>query len=161
MIPKTKAELLGAMELEHRLLWEAVARVDARRRELPGACGAWSVKDVLAHLVAWKRMLLGWYGAGRRGEAVRTPAEDLNWRETPELNRRIYEAWRERSWEDVVVAFDEAWRELLALAREMPEEELFRKGLYGWMRGWPMGRWIAANTSSHYRWARVRVRRMG
>ena len=24
---------------------------------------------------------------------------------------------------------------------------------------WPLARWIAANTSSHYRWARTRIRR--
>lgn len=94
-------------------------------------------------------------------ETVRTPAEDLNRRQTPELNRRIYEAWRGRSWVEVEAAFGQAWEEIRALARELPEEELFRRGLYPWMRTWPLGRWIAANTSSHYRWARARVRRMG
>lgn len=30
---------------------------------MPGVVGDWPVKDVLAHLVAWEQMCLGWYEA--------------------------------------------------------------------------------------------------
>lgn len=160
MIPRTKAELLQAMEMEHGRLLAAIEAVPVEHRETAGVGHAWSVKDVLAHLVAWKRMFLGWYAAGRRGENPRTPAEDLNWRQTPALNQRIYEEWRGKSWTFVEKEFNASWAEMMALAQSLPEEELFRKGLYPWMRVWPLGRWIAANTSSHYRWARGRVVKM-
>lgn len=32
------------------------------------SAGAWSVHDILAHLLAWQRLLLDWYQAGRRGD---------------------------------------------------------------------------------------------
>ena len=113
------------METEHRRLLAAIAAVPVEHREIAGVGHAWSVKDVLAHLVAWKRMYLGWYAAGRRG----------------------------RSWTIVEKEFNASWAEMLKLARTLPKQELFRKGLYPWLRVWPLGRWIAANTSSHYRWA--------
>jgi hypothetical protein len=48
---------------------------------------------------------------------------------------------------------------MLELTRSISQEKLFRKQLYPWLRVWPLARWIAAQTSSHYRWARTRIRR--
>jgi hypothetical protein len=44
--------LLDAARKEFTRLWAAVDLVPADRREASGACGAWSVKDLLAHLHA-------------------------------------------------------------------------------------------------------------
>jgi len=110
-IAKTKKELLEAIETEYRLLRKCIESLDVRERELPGVCHEWSAKDVMAHLVEWKKMFLGWYAR------------------------------------------------MLELTRSISQEKLFCKQLYPWLRVWPLARWIAAQTSSHYRWARTRIRR--
>ncbi|MBL8176196.1 MAG: ClbS/DfsB family four-helix bundle protein [Bryobacterales bacterium] len=158
-IARTKAELIQAMEAEHKCLTDALAALTGADFQRPGACHHWSCKDILAHLTAWKQMFLAWYAAGLRGENPRTPAADLNWTQTPALNARIYEQWKDVPLDAVRREFDDAYAQLLALARQLPESHLFRKQLYPWMRTWPLARWIAANTSSHYRWARVRIKR--
>lgn len=158
-IPKTKDELLQVMDQEYRLLLQAVRAVDPARRELPGACHHWSVKDVLAHLVEWKTMFLRWHAAGTKGENPRTPAEDLTWRQTPELNRRIYAQWRDAPWDKVIGELERTNAAVRKIALATSEADLFRKHLQPWMRVWPLARWIAANTSSHYRWARTHLRR--
>jgi hypothetical protein len=113
----------------------------------------------MAHLVEWKKMFLGWYAEGLRGGNPRTPAEDLKWTQTPALNDRIYRKWKDESFAVILAEFESAYAEMLELTRSISEEKLFRKGLYPWLRVWPLARWIAAQTSSHYRWARTRIRR--
>jgi hypothetical protein len=158
-IAKTKKELLDAIETEYRLLKKCIEGLDAQEREQPGVCHEWSAKDVMAHLVEWKKMFLGWYEEGLRGGNPRTPAEDLKWTETPALNDRIYRKWKDVSYEAILAEFESTYAQMLELTRAIPEEKLFRKQLYPWLRVWPLARWIAAQTSSHYRWARTRIRR--
>lgn len=158
-IAKTKKELLEAIETEYRLLKKCIEGLGAQERELPGVCHEWSAKDVMAHLVEWKKMFLGWYEEGLHGGNPRTPAEDLKWTQTPALNDRIYRKWKDVSFEVILSEFESEYAKMLELTRSIPEKRLFRKQLYPWLRVWPLSRWIAAQTSSHYRWARTRIRR--
>lgn len=158
-IAKTKKELLDSIEAEYRLLKHCLADLSPDELERPGVCRTWSVKDVIAHLVEWKKMFLRWYAAGLRGENPRTPADDLNWNQTPLLNERIYRKWKDERLEVVMAEFESTYAKMLELARSLPEDQLFQKQLYPWLRVWPLARWIAAQTSSHYRWARTRIRR--
>lgn len=158
-IAKTKKELLDAMETEYRLLKACIEGLGAEERELPGVCHEWSAKDVIAHLVEWKKMFLGWYEEGLLGGNPKTPSEDLKWNQTPALNDRIYRKWKHERYEVILAEFESTYLRMLHLARTIPEEELFRKKLYPWLRVWPLSRWIAAQTSSHYRWARMRITR--
>jgi hypothetical protein len=158
-IAKTKKELLEAIETEYRLLKKCIESLDASELELPGVCHEWSAKNVMAHLVEWKKMFLGWYEEGLRGGNPRTPAEDLKWTETPALNDRIYRKWEDVSYEVILAEFEATYAQMLELTRSIPQEKLFRKQLYPWLRVWPLARWIAAQTSSHYRWATTRIRK--
>ena len=158
-IAKTKAELLAAMEDEYQRLRACLDALDESTREEPGVCGKWSAKDVVAHLVGWKQMFLGWYADGLRGGNPTTPAEDLKWNQLPQLNDRIYRRWKDESFRNVMRQFHATYAKMLELAQSTSEKDLFRKNLYPWMRVWPLARWIAANTSSHYRWGRTRIRR--
>ena len=158
-IAKTKQELLESMEAEYRLLKRCIEGLDADELALPGVCHEWSAKDVISHLVEWKKMFIGWYEEGLRGANPPTPTGDLNWNQLPTLNERIYRKWKAESAEGVLAEFESAYKKITGIARSIPEDELFRKGLYPWMRVWPLARWIAANTSSHYRWARTWIRR--
>ena len=65
--PTSRSELLERMAVEYERLHLEVAALDPGRRERPGACDDWSVKDLLAHLDAWHEMFLGWESEGRAG----------------------------------------------------------------------------------------------
>jgi hypothetical protein len=158
-IAKTKKELLDAMETEYHLLKKCISTLEVDELELPGVCHQWSAKDVLAHLVEWKKMFLGWYEEGLRGGSPHTPAEDLKWTQTPLLNERIYRKWKDEKYEVILAEFESTYMQMLELTRSIPQTKLFKKQLYPWLRVWPLSRWIAAQTSSHYRWARTRIRK--
>jgi hypothetical protein len=83
----------------------------------------------------------------------------VKWNQTPLLNDRIYRKWKDQPADVVLAEFDSSYAAMLGLAQSLLEEQLFQKSLYPWMRAWPLARWIAANTSSHYRWARTRIRK--
>ena len=64
-----KTQLLSEIQRERRSLDDTLALLSARQMTKAGVTrGGWSVKDVLAHLVEWQQMNLGWYAAGLRGE---------------------------------------------------------------------------------------------
>jgi hypothetical protein len=54
------------------------------------------VKDLMAHLVEWEQMFLGWYRAGLRGENPQTPAPGYTWgwESLHKLNDKIYRHYR-------------------------------------------------------------------
>ena len=153
----TKQELLDSIESEYRLLKQTIQGLAEEEMKLPGVCHKWSPKDVMAHLVEWKKMFLGWYERGLHGGTPRRPADDLNWGQLPALNERIYQKWKTASLRKVLRELEATYQQMLDLTRSLPEDQLFRKELYPWMRIWPLSMWIAANTSSHYRWARTRI----
>ncbi|MCU0281239.1 MAG: ClbS/DfsB family four-helix bundle protein, partial [Acidimicrobiia bacterium] len=87
--PATRADLLAAIDSELARLIAQVQQVPPADRLRPGACGEWSVKDVLAHLDAWHEMFLDWEAAGCRGEKPVIPAPGYTWATTPALNEEI------------------------------------------------------------------------
>jgi hypothetical protein len=156
---KTKKELLSAIENEYHLLKEIIRDLDAKQMQTPGVCDKWSIKDLVAHLVAWKLMFLGWYRRGLKGENFQTPADDLKWNQTPILNERIYQQWKDEPLEKVLRDFETTHTEMVKLTNSLPEEQLFQMNLYPWMRTTLLVRWIDAQTSMHYRWARNLIRK--
>jgi hypothetical protein len=158
---KSKKELLAEIKLERKLLEDTLQSLNRKQMTVPGVCarGRWSVKDILAHLVEWEQMFLGWYRAGRRGEVPKTPAPDLNWRQLPLLNQRIYEKHRNRSLKSVLADFEASHQMTLKTVRAIPEKEMFKKGRYQWLGQVALISYIGPNTCSHYRWARKLIQK--
>jgi hypothetical protein len=155
----SKAELLSNIEHEYRLLKETISDLDAKQMQTLGVCDKWSAKDLMAHLIAWKLMFLGWYRKGLRGENFKTPANDLKWNQTPILNERIYQQWKDEPLEKVLREFETTYTEMVKLTNSLPEEQLFQRRLYPWMGTTLLVRWIDAQTSMHYRWAKNLLRK--
>jgi hypothetical protein len=158
--PATKAELLEEIESEHQKLEKSLSMLSDEQMVQPGACGQWSVKDILAHLFSWEQMFLGWYETGLRGGVPKTPAPDLNWGQLPILNQRIYEKHRDRSLADVRAEFGSSYQRIGEAIQGMSEEELYTPERYTWLgKAWTLGQFAAASTSSHYRWAGTLIRK--
>jgi uncharacterized protein (TIGR03083 family) len=155
----TGPQLLAEIEAERKRLEANLAGLNDAEMVEPGVCGDWSVKDILAHLVAWEQLFLGWYAAGRRGETSKTPAPDLNWRQLDILNRRIYEQHRDDPLDDVRAAFATSYRDFVATVRAIPEEDLFAPNRFAWTGHWTQVAFVRGNSSSHYLWAKTLIRK--
>lgn len=124
-----------------------------------GVVGAWSVKDILAHLFDWEQRFEAWYDAGRQGENPEIPAPGLSWSELDILNRQIYEKHRNRHLDDVKNEFRNSYTHVLAKIKAMHEEDIFKTGRYAWLGKGNLVGYILANTANHYRWAKTLIQR--
>lgn len=157
--PTSKTDLLAAISQERGSLEAILETLPPERMVEPGVVGEWSVKDVLAHLVEWEQMVLGWYRAGLRGEVPELPAPGYKWSQIPQINQMIYEKHRDRPLDQVMEQFQTSHREILGVIQKLSDEELFTAGRYTWTRKNAMGTNFVSATSSHYLWARKEIRK--
>lgn len=157
--PASKVDLLKAIAREHGALEAALASLSPEQMLRPGVVGEWSAKDVLSHLIEWQQMLLGWYRSGVRGETPAVPAPGFKWNQTPQLNHQIYLKHRERPLAEVLEGFAASHLEVLGLIEDLSDRELFTPSLHAWTGKSTLGTYVVSATSSHYVWARQRIRR--
>ena len=155
---KTKTELLESIRSSRKSLEKKFSKLTPKQMVWPGSMDDWSVKDILAHLVDWEQRFVEWYTAGQKGEIPETPAPGFSWRELPKLNQEGYEQHKSERLETVLERYEESYLEILDLVEGMPEEEIFEADYYEWTGNSSLLPWIAANTSSHYNWARRNIR---
>jgi hypothetical protein len=153
-----KGIILERIQTERRRLQENLATLSDEQTEVAGVVGAWSVKDLLAHLADWEQRFLGWYEAGLRGEVPETPAPGIRWEELDVLNQQIYERHRDRAWEEVWRDFCASYEQVLATVEGIPEEDMFTVGRYAWLGEGNLVGYILANTANHDRWAKDQIR---
>ena len=157
--PKTKDDLLAAMQKEHDLLGQLIDSLSPEQLATTSEnIETWTVKDILAHITAWEQMCLSWYQAGLRDEVPPMPAEGFNWRQIPDLNQQVYKKHRLDSIDDVLESFQVSYREILEVIQGISEEEMFTPQRYRWTRKNAMGTYFVSATSSHYNWARKEIK---
>ena len=157
--PTDKTELLDAAAFEFEKLWRTVASIEPARRAEPGACEAWSVKDLLAHLDGWHELFLGWESVGSAGEKPKIPADGYTFKETPALNIAIFERCKDDPWDDVKARLLDSHDRVLAVIARYDQDDLFTKKRFAWTGSTSVGSYAISATSSHYAWASKHIRR--
>ncbi|MEZ4594372.1 MAG: ClbS/DfsB family four-helix bundle protein [Chloroflexota bacterium] len=157
--PTSKTDLLIAIEKERTALESYLETLTDEQLCAPGMVGEWSAKDVLAHLVAWEQMCLGWHYAGLRGETPELPAPGFKWNQTPQLNQQIYEKYRDSSLAEIMARFQTSHQEILWVIEGLTNETLFTAGQMAWTGKNTLGAYFVSATSSHYLWARNEIRK--
>ncbi|MHB8107348.1 MAG: isochorismatase family protein [Candidatus Cryosericum sp.] len=157
--PTNKRELLDEAQREYEALIKQVTGFTVKELVRPGVIGEWSIKDILAHLLEWQRMCLGWYEAGLRGEKPSLPAKGYNWSQLPALNQDIYERHKDAKLDTIRSQLEASHKHMLDVAGSLSEEELFTAGRHKWTGVSTLASYIDANTGAHYRWAQTGIRR--
>lgn len=157
--PTTKEQLLKDIEKERTALEEFLSTLTLDDLIRPNALGCWSVKDVMAHLVEWEQMFLGWYKVGLKGKIAEKPAPGFKWNQLAQLNQQIYEKYCDQPLGDVQKKFRASYRQMMKTIESLSEEDLFQSGRFAWTEKHPMVAFIVPNTSSHYRWARAEIQK--
>lgn len=157
--PATKEQMLEQIDKERKALDEFLFTLTPEEKTQPNALGMWSVKDVMAHLLEWEQMFLGWYKAGLRGRLPEKPAPGFKWNQLPELNQQIYEKYRSQSLADVQRQFRASYRQIMKTLHGLPEEDIFTPKRFAWTEKHALLAFILPNTSSHYRWARTEMQK--
>jgi len=115
-----KSDLLSSLEEKHQK-WEAfLDEIGPGRMDQPGVNGAWSVKDIVAHLTGWNRRLVACLQAAQRGEPEPLPHWPAHLQAEDDINAWIYESNRRRSVRDVLDEMNQVHRQLLAVIDALP-----------------------------------------
>jgi len=156
-----KKELLSEIQRERRSLDGTLALLSIRQMTKAGVTrGGWSVKDVLAHVVEWQQMNLGWYAAGLRGETPAIPAPGFTLRDLPRLNAKIHRKHQRRSLRAVMRDYRTYHQRVVGLIKALPDADLVTLGRFSWTGpSWTLSDYLRAATAAHYLWARTRIRR--
>jgi hypothetical protein len=148
--PASKADLLQQVQDAHDALEGTVALLNHEQTVQPVLEGGRSVKDVLAHITAWEQLMLTWLRGRARGETPDMPELGLDYDGLDELNERLYGENRDRSLQEVRVAFNDSYQQVLEELEATPEEVLFDPSGSGWQETQPLWVLVATNTSRHY-----------
>ena len=112
-----------------------------------------NLRDVLIHLYEWHQLILNWVKSNQKGEEKPFLPEPYNWRTYGDMNVEFWKKHQNTSLEDATKALQKSHKEVLKLAENFTNEELFSKKVYKWVGGSTLGSYFVSATSSHYDWA--------
>ena len=114
--------LLDRIEALRTRWHQLVEDVGADRLEVPGAMGAWTFKDVAAHVTAWRRRTVSRLEAAARGEPTPPnpwPAE-LGEDEDDPINAWLHDQTKDRPADQILADADRVYDDLIAAIRSLP-----------------------------------------
>lgn len=151
--PTTKEELLHLSQANYKKLNDLIESISDPNKEFPEGTMNRNIRDVLAHLHHWHLMMLNWYEVGMKGEKPEMPAKGYSWKDTPELNKEIWEKYQKVDFNETKSLFNDSYQDIQKIIEKHTNEELFEKKKYKWTGTTSLGSYLISATSSHYDWA--------
>jgi len=138
-----KSQMMKILKKEFDNWEELLASLDEAQitaRQLPDN---WSIKDVMAHLMAWQQLSIARLEAALHDREPVLPAwpEELDLEpdgEPHDLNAWIYETYRDQPWSSVYRAWRTGFLRFLELGEAIPEKDLLEPGKYTWLEDDPL-----------------------
>jgi hypothetical protein len=126
----------------------------------PGVIDDWSIKDLLANLSAWERLLQPWIEKPSSNAVIDIP--DLEALQDPNSpkNKQIYQTHRNDAVDHVLAEFRNSYLNLIQLVNLVSEDELFKPQLIRQSET-TMADIIYLYTASRYGWAKHAIRKKG
>jgi hypothetical protein len=150
--PQTKTRLLKRLNNE-RARWETLlAEFDEDQLVAPILPDEHSIKDVIAHLLAWQRRTVAHLEAALEGETPRPPdwpAELDSDEDVDQINGWIYQTYRPHSLDDVLQEWQQVFQQVLDLGEALSERALSEPGRYPWLEGAPLSE-VLVSSYEHY-----------
>ncbi len=147
----TKHQLLAEIRGERAEIEVLLDRIPPDQLSQPIDGDGWSIKDILAHIVAWEQVMLRWWRASQAGETPSDPSPGLTDDDVERLNTAFYQANRQRALAGVQDEFQRSFAEVIAAMETANEAALMQSGFFTWTEELPFASFVVANTSAHYR----------
>jgi hypothetical protein len=140
-----KSELLDTLSAARADLMDALNGLSPDQMIQPGVTGIWSVKDILAHLVAWEAEVVT---ALNQAQNRHTPSiiaiEDID-----EWNEEQYHTNIARPFQAILSDFAGVHKMLCHMVEDYDERALTDSRRYPWMEGEPLSFLIEDNVILH------------
>ncbi len=113
-----KTRLIQLLDLSRSFRQQLIADLDPAERTTTGTWENWSIKDELAHVIAWQLNSLARLVALIHAETV------PDFSETEKINRAIYVTNRDRTLADIVAEGDRAHTDFVQLIESLSDNDL-------------------------------------
>ena len=133
-----RAELLTQLNSEQQAWEELLGEIGEDRMEEPGAAGAWSIKDVIAHLTAWRRRTVGRLESVARGQPEPPQEWPAGLHQDDEINAWFHARDRGKSVAQVLSESRRVFEQLVSAIEKLSEDTLDRPERFPWMEGAPL-----------------------
>ena len=134
-------ELIEKARADEHAFWDGMSEA---QRSAQGTPDHWSAKDITAHVLVWNDRLAADLEAAARDEAPPERMADFN-----EANRQIFEANRERSWQDLLEYEEAVYARLVTAVKALNDEVLDDPARFEWTQGRPLWWRVAFTTYFH------------
>jgi hypothetical protein len=124
--------------------WEdLLARLNEDQIIAPLLPSNWSIKDVIAHLMAWQAISIVRLEAARFGREPILPSwldgsDPESENDVDCYNERIDQVYRQQPWPRVYLAWKDGFLRFLDLADQIPKDDLLDAGKYTWLKGYTL-----------------------
>lgn len=143
----SKADVIADLRQARAQLLHAIDGLTPDQMLQPGAVGLWSVKDVLAHLVAWEAELVT--ALARLDQHKQHPPHIMTIEDIDEWNAEQYHVNVRRTLDDVLHDFEGVHRHLIRVVEDLSDKALDDNRQFEWMEGEPLSYLIAENAIWH------------
>ncbi|MBA3943995.1 MAG: ClbS/DfsB family four-helix bundle protein [Herpetosiphonaceae bacterium] len=121
-------------------------------RQLPSNL---SIKDVIAHLMAWQQRSIARLEAAQLNREPDFPkwpvAQDPDGEDSPDqTNAWIHETYRDQPWSSVHHAWRTGFLRFLDLGAALPDPDLFSTDKYPWMKGYTLAFILQSSYEHHH-----------
>lgn len=149
-----KGHILAAL-LEKFDDWEKlISNLSESQRSSPLAPSEWSIKDHLAHLMAWQQRSIARVEAALQEREPQFPEwadgldpEDVG--NTEPVNGWIYANYRDQTWNQVYQSWREGFLRFLEGSKAISERDLLDSGRYAWLGGYPLASILLGSYDHH------------
>jgi hypothetical protein len=142
-----KTELLERMQDGYAQFEAFLASLEEEQMTIPGVNGNWSIKDHIAHLLAWQDHLQELLQGVLDGKEPPKPVQEFSI--VDEINDYIYQKHKDRPLAEVLVAFRASYQRVLSTVRAISQERL--NAPFPWYGDDnPIGPLVAGDTYHHY-----------
>jgi hypothetical protein len=143
-----KAEILEALEDGQSELAEMLEDLPDELLLVPGVCGNWSIKDILAHLSYWEGQLVTLLFQTSRGMDKPSTAH-FGKESVDQINQRWFETSQERPLDLIWQDWRGVRKQTIRRVNEFSQQDLNDPKRYGWLKGEPLWQWIARDSFEH------------
>ena len=116
----------------------------------------WTVKDLMAHLMAWQQVTNARLEAAVHGGEPSLPgwldgSDPESESEIDTFNARIFEMYRDEPWARVHALWRAGFARVLRLAEEVPEDVMLDSQRFAWLKGYPLLAVLEGTYGHHHR----------
>jgi hypothetical protein len=147
----TRDEALAKFDEARREHRQFLASIPRERMTEPGATGHWSVKDVIAHVTAWRSRSLDRLEAAVAGRPEPPPPWPSELQEDDPINAWFYEQHRNDPLDTVLAEWDTSFDRLRSAFVALPDEALNDPAYFPWLEGTALIEVIPGGFLGHFR----------